>query len=521
MYSNKENISILCDLMLQHGIRHVVVCPGSRNAPLVHNFDVHPDFICHAATDERSAGFLALGLTLATGSPAAVCVTSGSALLNVLPAVAEAAYQRQGFLVISADRPAAWIDQLDGQTLPQQGALGGFAPMSVSIPEPTNAEQHWHCNRLVNEALLALRDKGCRPVHINVPLTEPLFDFSLTGLPRERVVMSLSQAEAAARLAKAQRPMVVMGQLPSGTRLPDGLTERITVLAEPLSVAEPSVSDQVIAALPPDAGAYQPDCVLYLGGHTISKRLRLFLRALPEEAEVIMVNAEGRLQDVTQHTRYVVKAEAEAVLREVAAADLRPSDFHRRWTDHIYNVREGLLRDTPDYSPALAVKLFEATCPQAPDMVFYANSTAVRLAAVYARHYCHCNRGVNGIEGSLSVAAGAAMADPARRVWCVIGDLSFFYDQNALWPGELSGNLRILLLNNSGGGIFYKLPGLEKSPARDRYIAAAHQTSARGICQQFGILYQEATDEATLTAGTQWLRETDADRPLLLEARTG
>ena len=175
MYSDKENVHILTALLVQHGVRHIVVCPGSRNSALSHNFNEHPDIICHPATDERSAGFLALGIALQTrNQPVAVCVTSGSALLNVLPAVAEADYQRCGIVIISADRPSQWIDQLDGQTLPQTGVLNTFVAKAVNLPEPHDDEERWYCNRLINEAFIALKRTN-RPVHINIPISEPFF----------------------------------------------------------------------------------------------------------------------------------------------------------------------------------------------------------------------------------------------------------------------------------------------------------------------------------------------------------
>ncbi|MEE1315682.1 MAG: thiamine pyrophosphate-binding protein, partial [Prevotella sp.] len=149
MYCDKENVNILTALLVKHGVKHVVVCPGSRNAPLAHNFNECPDLTCHSMTDERSAAFFALGIRQQTNTPVAVCVTSGSALLNTLPGTAEAAYQQQGIIIISADRPAAWIGQNDGQTLPQQNALGCFVEKSVSIPEPHNSEERWMCNRLI------------------------------------------------------------------------------------------------------------------------------------------------------------------------------------------------------------------------------------------------------------------------------------------------------------------------------------------------------------------------------------
>ena len=112
------------------------------------------DFTCYSVTDERSAGFFAIGLSLQGGGPAAVCCTSGSALLNLHPAVAEAFYQQVPLIVISADRPAAWIGQMDGQTLPQPGVFGPLVKMSVNLPEVQTDEDEWFCNRLINEAIL-------------------------------------------------------------------------------------------------------------------------------------------------------------------------------------------------------------------------------------------------------------------------------------------------------------------------------------------------------------------------------
>ena len=135
MYCNKENVNILTALLVAHGVRHAVCCPGSRNAPIVHNLTECPDIRCYPVTDERSAGFYALGMSQALAQPVAVCVTSGTALLNLAPAVAEAYSQQRPLVVISADRPPQWIDQLDGQTLPQPDALGRFVRKSVSLPE--------------------------------------------------------------------------------------------------------------------------------------------------------------------------------------------------------------------------------------------------------------------------------------------------------------------------------------------------------------------------------------------------
>ena len=154
MYSNKEQVNILTALLVAHGVKHAVVCPGSRNAPIVHNLNECPDITCYPVTDERSAGFYALGMSLKIGlKPVAVCVTSGTALLNLMPAVAEAYYQHVPLIIISADRPADKIDQLDGQTLHQPNALEPHVLKSVNIPEAYTLQQHIHNNRLINEAI--------------------------------------------------------------------------------------------------------------------------------------------------------------------------------------------------------------------------------------------------------------------------------------------------------------------------------------------------------------------------------
>jgi 2-succinyl-5-enolpyruvyl-6-hydroxy-3-cyclohexene-1-carboxylate synthase len=217
MYSNKENINILTALLVAHGIHHAVVCPGSRNAPIVHNLNECPDIQCYPVTDERSAGFYALGMTQALNEPVVVCVTSGTALLNLMPAVAEAYYQHRPLVVISADRPPQWIDQQDGQTLPQPDALGRFVRKAVTLPPDTHIsdEQHWYCNRLINEALIERH----APVHINVPIAEPLFKFTTPELPHERKIdftpadaTNITLTHICRMFMQAKRPMLIAGQ---------------------------------------------------------------------------------------------------------------------------------------------------------------------------------------------------------------------------------------------------------------------------------------------------------------------
>ena len=543
MYSNKENINILTALLKAYGVTHAVVCPGSRNAPIVHNLNETSGIECHPVTDERSAGFYALGMSLAVDGPVAVCVTSGTALLNLAPAVAEAFYQHVPLVVISADRPAQWIDQLDGQTLPQPTALGPFVKKAVSLPEPHDDEERWYCQRLIQEALLCYGG----PVHINVPISEPLFEFTVAELPVVRKITSFNAGDSPELINdtvlgaffKARRPMVVIGQDSGIAAYIGHLRCYAVVLHESLYAGnqEPVLFDEVLRKVGDDA-AYKPDCVMYIGGTLVSKRLKKFLRA-SGDATFIRVSDDGHLDDTFQHLDYLVETIPYLLLRKMNGyckrgafrnEDLEKDepladtkDFVALWHKALRRADEHARAYTPDYSQMLAVKCFEKVLTdKMPDaIVHYANSTAIRLANIYAHHPVWCCRGVNGIEGSLSTAAGfAAQADTSLRVFCVIGDLSFFYDANALWNTRLHGNLRILLLNNGGGGVFRMLPGLEKSPARGQYVAAEHQASAEGICLQNNIVYLKAENQEQLKEGVERLVSEESDRPMLLEVLT-
>ncbi len=498
MYNNKDHINILTSLLVAHGIRHAVVCPGSRNSPIVHNLNECPDIHCYPVTDERSAGFYALGMAQATNTPVVVCVTSGTALLNLAPAVAEAYYQHQPLVVISADRPAAWIDQLDGQTLPQPDALGRFVKKAVSLPEPHDEEERWYCNRLVNEALMGRH----APVHINVPITEPLFNYSVPELPEERKI----------ELTPADMPSHVLSHI---CRMFMQSKRPLLISGQPMN---PYMDEAVL--LVEDDERYIPDMVLYTGGSIVSKRLKHFLR---KAKETWVVNETGEVTDTFQNLTRVFVGDSVVTADQIRfLLEQQPHPFVQMWEELLERVHRYVETYEPAYSQMATVKYLESSkfiVHSSKFKVHYANSTAIRLANIYACHDVYCNRGVNGIEGSLSTAAGFSLVTD-EPVLCVIGDLSFFYDQNALWNQNLRGNFRILLMNNGKGGIFNMLPGLEQSPARDKFVAAEHHTSAKGICEQNDIVYLRAEDMTQMQDGVNRLLQEQSDRPMLLEVFT-
>ena len=310
MFCDKENVNILTRLLASHAIRDVVVCPGSRNGVIVHNLHESDAFRLHSVTDERSAGFVALGLSLATKAPVAVCVTSGSALLNLLPAVAEACYRQVPLIALSADRPADLIGQLDGQTIVQTGALLPYA-QTFEIGEPHDESTRRMANRKVNEALLNARQGRC--VHLNIPISEPLFSFRTPTLPDERTIFRLSTAETLQKIRRARLPLLVCGQMHG---IPTELSARIErgngILLLPELIANLAGSHRLsfVEQEGWPTAVEQPDLVIHAGGNLVGKRLKQYLRGLCD-VEVIRVAADGELSDTFFHLQGICACETE------------------------------------------------------------------------------------------------------------------------------------------------------------------------------------------------------------------
>lgn len=536
MYTDKKSILQLVALLKAHGIRKIVLCPGSRNIPIVQTLANIPDFTCYPMTDERSAGFFALGLALHGGTPAAVCCTSGTALLNLHPAVAEAFYQQVPLVVISADRPAAWIGQMDGQTLPQPGIFGSLVKKSVDLPEVDSEESEWYCNRLINEALLELNHHGKGPVHINVPISEPFFKLPVTELPEVRVItryqgLSVYDKDYQPlidRLNRYQRRMAVVGQM----NLIYLFDKRYTkMLYKHFAWFTENISNQTVPGVPirniepllcsmnfETQQKMRPELLITYGGHIISKRLKKFLRRHPP-VEHWHIAPDGEVVDLYGSLTTVIEMDPFEFLEKIAPMmENRTPEYPRQW--------EALSKAIPqaqfDYSEMSAIGAVIKNLP-APCSLHLANSSVVRYAQLFdipANVEILSNRGTNGIEGSLSTALGYATASDKLN-YLFIGDLSFFYDMNALWNSNYGANIRILLLNNEGGEIFHALPGLELHENARRFVTATHCATAKAWAEDRGFEYLSARNSEELnTAVTVFTQASVTNRPMLLEVFT-
>ena len=536
MYTDKKNILQLVALLEAHGVTKIVLCPGSRNIPLVHTLSTHPSFKCYSVTDERSAGFFAIGLALNGGAPAAVCCTSGTALLNLHPAVAEAFYQNVPLVVISADRPAAWIGQMDGQTLPQPGVFGTLVKKSVNLPEIYTDEDEWYCNRLVNEALLETHHHGKGPVHINVPVTEPIFRFTTETLPEVRVITRYQGLniydrdynDLIQRLNQYQKRMIIVGQMNLIYLFEKKYSK---LLYKHFAWLTEHIGNQTIPGIPVknfDVAIYAmdgemqekmaPELLITYGGHVVSKRLKKFLRNNPPK-EHWHVSPDGEIVDLYGSLTTVIEMDPFEFLEKIAfLLENKTPQYPLLWE----NFCKALPQPELPYSEMSAIGALIQALPQ-QCALHLANSSAVRYAQLFtvpATVEVCCNRGTSGIEGSLSTAVGYAAASDKLN-FVVIGDLSFFYDMNALWNGNFGANLRILLLKDGGGQIFHTLPGLEMSGTSHKFITAVHKASAKGWAEDRGFLYQKVEDEVQLEEAMQLFTQPEPmTQPVLVEVFT-
>ena len=476
MISEKPVVQELVALMLAHGITKAVLCPGSRNSPIVTTLANQAEMECRSVTDERSAGFVALGWAQQAKSPVAVVVTSGSAILNLHPAVAEAFYRNTPLLVISADRPAAWIGQNDGQTLPQPGVFNNLVRFSAQVPE----DNAWHANRFINEALLELKHRSGGPVHLNIPLSEPLFGMVETELPAVRVIqrteaarMNADEEEALLQEVSAlPRRLILLGQQDSPSPLLARLAseKQFAIVGEYIAnapFADCCRPDTLLSAAP--AANWSPDLLITCGGDIISKRLKKLLRTHPPKAHWHL-SADGTVVDSFCALTRVLEGDADEFWDLLDAfAEEGDETYRARWQS-----KPAILPEH-EYSGMKIVGELMANLPEGC-VLHLGNSSAVRYAQLFPLPegvHVECNRGVNGIEGSVSTAAGYAMAEPDKMHYLILGDLSIFYDLTGLLQAQHCPNLRILLLNNQEGGIFGTLPGMPDCPA----IRAPHSES--------------------------------------------
>ena len=540
-YSKIPLAQTVTTLFEAKGVKHIVISPGSRNAPLTLGFTHNPFFTCYSVVDERCAAFFAIGIAQQLQEPVAIVCTSGSAVLNYYPAVAEAFYSNIPLLIVSADRPREMIDIADGQTIRQEYVLQNHVVYEANL---INSQDYESVDSAQNEELLndavntAILKQG--PVHINVPFYEPLYDLvaeASVDPDNEKPEHSDAQMDPELQTKllqewnEAAKKVVLIG-----VNQPESIPQRwidmlltdpsVLVLTETTSnIHHPSIInaiDQMIAPFSEEAiQNFRPDILLTFGGMIVSKKIKQLLRAHPPESHwhVDPLKAPDTYGVLTEHLKVQPKRFFEIFLIQTA---LRESTFQAEFLTKRGQRRLGherYLKRIP-FTDLLAFERIVQALPEY-SMVQLGNSSTVRYAQLFDLDptlTVFCNRGTSGIEGSTSTAIGAASAID-RLTTFITGDLGFLYDSNAFWNQYIPRNFKIIVLNNGGGGIFRILPGKEETDIFRKYFETVHEHNAVHICAMFGIGYHSANNEFELESALTSLYKSN-EAPQLLEIFT-
>ncbi|MFS4455748.1 2-succinyl-5-enolpyruvyl-6-hydroxy-3-cyclohexene-1-carboxylic-acid synthase [Maribacter sp. 2304DJ31-5] len=559
----------LAQTVVQHcltkGISNVVISPGSRNAPLTISFTDNPFFNCYSIVDERCAAFFAMGMAQQLRRPVAVVCTSGSALLNYYPAIAEAYYSQIPLVVISADRPSYKIDVGDGQTIRQGNVfhehIGYEANLKQDIVHATDKihryRPEWllekdpmtlqkqlqvHNEEELNRAINVSIHKQL-PVHINVPFEEPLYDFLLSPSVYPKIVfeeagnnVDISFDEEIDRWKHSKRKMILVGVNPPNTidqQLLDLLGEDTSVIVFTETTSNLhhynffNSIDTVIAPIEVSNHKeslfkdLRPELLITLGGLIVSKKIKAFLRqyAPKEHWHVGTQKANDTFFCLKKH----IKCTPNEFIGQLYAQDQKnKSDYFTKWhaIKTTYKSKRTAYLKKIAFSDFSVFDVLLKSIPQNYQLQL-ANSSTVRYAQLFELNpslKVFCNRGTSGIDGSVSTAIGAAQIGKEPTV-LITGDLSFFYDSNALWNNYLRSDLRIIIVNNSGGGIFRILPGKEDSENFETYFETKHELNASALSEMYHLEYLSANDQKSLDKALFSFYK-KSDRPRILEVFT-
>ncbi|MDN3593628.1 2-succinyl-5-enolpyruvyl-6-hydroxy-3-cyclohexene-1-carboxylic-acid synthase [Zunongwangia endophytica] len=550
-----RNVVSLC---VSKNIKNVVISPGSRNAPLTIGFSHHPEINSYSIVDERCAAFVALGMAQQLQQPVALVCSSGSALLNYYPAISEAFYSDIPLVVISADRPIERIDIGDGQTIRQKNVYENHIMYSANLYSELVLEseaidkklqqKQWeaqkHNEREINLALnKAIEEKG--PVHINVPLYEPLYDTveNIEVNPIEILPEITKRHYAKEELLpyadlwnKAKRKMVIVG-----VAHPNAVEQKfleklakddsVIVFTETTSNLHHSAFftriDTMIGPIEKDENmqelfeALRPDILLTFGGMIVSKKIKAFLRNYNPKHHwhVDSKKAYNTFFCLNKHFETSVNDFFTEFFPLTTKID---SDYGEFWK----NIRKNRQAKHEAYMgeiPYCDLKAMQLLVPKIPDnyIMQLANSSTIRYSQLFKWNpslRIFCNRGTSGIDGSISTAAGSAVVSESP-VLMLTGDLSFFYDSNALWNNYLPKHFRIIILNNSGGGIFRILPGNKDSENFETYFETTHNLKAEHLAKMYNFEYDAASTEAEISHSLSTFFEA-SEQPKILEIFT-
>lgn len=548
--TSKEYCRTIFDILLAKGVKNIVLSPGSRNAPLLIAAACRP-FRRRIIIDERAAAFTALGISLASNAPVAIVCTSGTALYDYAPAIAEAFYQHVPLIVITADRPAEWIDQDDSQTLIQPGALAKIVKGSFDIPvhHRDNSDEPWYVNRIINEACNLALSRRRGPVHINIRLNNPLGDTVPYSPSQPRVIENIDNTDLLPHIYK-QLAGELQGKrimLTAGFMQPDNALNRavsafaslpsVVSMCETISnlhlPGNPYAVDTPLSLL--ESGAcsdsdhtLQPDVVISIGGALVSRKLKEFLRKNPPAEHWTLGDtspATDCFKCLTRHFEVSPTRFFKALTRHLSKLNQSSAsiaEYTSRWQELRHTAADShdrYLQNNSEWSEMTAFRHILENLPSSFNL-FLSNGTPVRYAQLFSRNLPHASfacRGVSGIDGTTATAIGCALSYKGPTL-LITGDMSMAYDTDVLAISDIPSNFKIVVINNSGGGIFRFIPTTRNLKQRDELFCAAPRLPLRQLADAYDWKYFEVDSLCSLE--TQYAALLASEQKSILEIKT-
>lgn len=545
----------LIDVFAQHGLTHAVISPGSRSAAVTLSVARNPAVQTIVSIDERSAGFIALGLALELQRPVAVVCTSGTAAYNLAPAVAEAYFQQVPLLVITADRPVEWVHQQDGQTIYQDGLFGRHVKKSLGFPaDTTHPDSLWFANRVANETYLSADTFPKGPVHLNVPVREPFYPLEnelFSPGPANRVIRRLGAVYGLSaedwhtlqdEWEDTGRILIAGGQNAFSPELSATLGQiteewEIPVLGDitaNLGNHPDFISLQDVILQAGDHGQLRPDLLVTFGQSFLSKKFKSYIRKNPPLRHW-HIGPGTHLVDSFQSLTLQVPVAPDLFFKKMledidykrfVEKEAETDDAYKRhWLKREYAaarvVNEMISGNITSLNDLSVIKNIVSELSE--DVLLHlGNSMPVRhanlLRRLGLRQVVYANRGTSGIDGCVSTAIGSAAAAGEKALCLIVGDVSFLYDRNGFLLENLPANLKIIVLNNGGGNIFRLIDGPRRQPELGRFFETRHSFTAEATARDAGIAYYAVSAPGQFAEILAQFRE--AGGPALLEVFT-
>lgn len=539
MYSNLKSVQFVVAMLKARGVNKCVISPGNSHNALVRSIEEDSFFTTYNIVDERSAAFFAIGLIQELKEPIVILCTAGTALSNYLSGMTEAYYRKLPLIAITADKNQYYINQYEDQTIKQNDIFKDVVKFQATLPIVKDEKDEWYVNRVLNEAFLEMSHHGTGPIHINVPIDEGKFAtgkyFTEEILPEVNVIERLESStskeiwESKIQSLSEKKVMFLYGQ-------DDHITESIKDTVERLSTklncvfAVDNISNlhgkgvlHISKATQFNKNTHNqklaPDVVISLAGNTVLD-YKFELKRLKYSFEHWVVNEDGKVADPFKKLTTVCEATTEEFL-SILDLYLNNTSSNNSYFEDWENENNKFLIPRFDFSNIYTV---EKLIPKIPkkSILNLANSSTIRIAQYFdidKSVQVYCNRGVNGIDGCVSTFIGQSYATD-KLSFLIVGDLTFFYDMNALWNRYINKNVRIMINNNSGAALFHFNQGLKNYPTLNENVAAEHSTTTRGWAIDRGFKYLSAKNKEEFDSLLSEFISEDSDEPIIFEVFT-